>query len=64
MRLAGGAASTDELPEPSAAVRRAQRGVVAAQRAALAELASAGRIGAAAARDFGRELDLDERRAA
>jgi CPA1 family monovalent cation:H+ antiporter len=64
MRLAAGAAPEDELPEPSAAVRRAQRDVVAAQRVALAELASTGRIGAAAAREFDRELDVDEARSA
>jgi Na+/H+ antiporter len=62
--LAAGVATADELPEPSAEVRRARRGVVAAQRIALADLADTGEIGTAAARDFGRELDLDERRVA
>jgi CPA1 family monovalent cation:H+ antiporter len=61
-RLLGGAAPAEELQEPSDEVRRAQRGVVAAQRAALAQLADAGEIGEAAARGVGRELDLDELR--
>jgi CPA1 family monovalent cation:H+ antiporter len=58
--LAGGAAPAAELEDPSDAVLRAQRGVVAAQRAALAELAAAGDLGDAAAREVGRELDVDE----
>jgi CPA1 family monovalent cation:H+ antiporter len=64
-RVDGGAArdrEPAERPEPSAAVREAQRGVIAAQRAALAELADSGAIGAAAVEAIGRELDLDERR--
>jgi Na+/H+ antiporter len=47
---------------PSEAFQRAQDGVVAAQRAALAELESAGRIDEAAAQELGVELGLDEHR--
>jgi monovalent cation/hydrogen antiporter len=59
-RVAG--APVPELPEPSDEILRAQRGVVAAQRAALAELESAGRIGEDTAREIGLELELDEQR--
>jgi CPA1 family monovalent cation:H+ antiporter len=60
-RLAGLAPAPGPA-EPSPAFQQAQQGVVAAQRAALAELESAGRIGEAAAQEIALELDLDERR--
>jgi monovalent cation/hydrogen antiporter len=62
-QLLVGAAPAAELPDPSAAVRLAQRDIIAAQRAALADLAAAGGVGEEAAREIGLELDLDERRA-
>ena len=48
------------LADGTSEVQRAQRGIVAAQRAALAELKNAGRIGDIAARDVAAELDLDD----
>jgi CPA1 family monovalent cation:H+ antiporter len=48
-------------PEGSEAGLRARRGVIAAQRAALAELESSNGIGSRAAREIERELDLEQR---